>query len=90
MNISLSVLSVSKLDNIKKIKMKKRKELNKKIDEELNKYSKAFAAIDKFYSDVSEGKVSEKDFPNDHAKNALENQKIIIELIDQLKKLEKG
>lgn len=62
--------------------MKKRKELNK--------YSKAFAAIDKFYSDVSEGKVSEKDFPNDHANNALENHKIIIELIDQLKKLEKG
>jgi len=74
----------------KKIKMKKRKELKKKIDEELNKYSKAFAAIDKFYSDLSEGKISEKDFPHDHTKNALETHKIIVELIDQLKKLEKG
>jgi len=70
--------------------MDKRKELQKKFNEELNKYSKAFVAIDKFYSDVSEGKVSEEDFPHDHAKNALENHKIIIELIDQLKKLEKG
>lgn len=70
--------------------MDKRKELQEKINEELNKYSKTFAAIEKFYSDVSEGKISEKDFPHDHAKNALENQKIIIELIDQLKKLEKG
>jgi hypothetical protein len=70
--------------------MIKKKELKIKIDEELNKYSKAFAAIDKFYSDLSEGKISEKDFPHDHAKNALENHKIIIELIDQLKKLEKG
>lgn len=77
-----------KIDN--QIKMNKRKELKIKIDEELNKYSKAFAAIDKFYSDLSGGKISEKDFPHDHAKNALENQKIIIELIDQLKKLEKG
>ena len=70
--------------------MAKRKELQKKINEELNKYSKAFTAIEKFYSDVSEGKLSEKDFPHNHAKDALETQKIIIELNDQLKKLEKG
>ena len=56
----------------------------------MNKYSKAFTAIEKFYSDVSEGKISEKDFPHNHAKDALETQKIIIELNDQLKKLEKG
>ena len=70
--------------------MDKRKELQIKFNEELNKYSKAFTAIEKFYSDVSEGKLSEKDFPHDHAKNALENHKIIIELIDQPKKLGKG
>jgi hypothetical protein len=70
--------------------MDKRKELQKKIEEETDKYSKAAAAIEKFYADASKGKVSEKDFPHDHAKIALENHEIIIELLDQLKKLEKG
>ena len=70
--------------------MDERKELQKKIKEETDKYSKAAAAIEKFYADVSKGKISEKDFPHDHAKIALENHKIIIELLDQLKKLEKG
>ncbi len=65
--------------------MDKRKELQEKIKEETDKYSKAAAAIEKFYADASK-----KDFPHDHAKIALENHKIIIELLDQLKKLEKG
>jgi predicted DNA-binding protein with PD1-like motif len=68
----------------------KEKNCKKKIKEETEKYSKAAAAIEKFYVDASKGKISEKDFPHDHAKIALENHKIIIELLDQLKKLEKG
>jgi hypothetical protein len=70
--------------------MDNRKELQEKIKEETDKYSKAAEAIEKFYTDASKGKISEKDFPHYHAKIALENQKIIIELLDQLKKLEKG
>jgi hypothetical protein len=69
--------------------MDKRKELQKKIKEETDKYSKAAEAIEKFYIDASKGKVSEKVFPHDQAKIALGNQKIIIELLDQLKKFEK-
>ena len=69
--------------------MDKRKELQKKLKEETDKYSEAAAAIEKFYADASIGKVTTEDFPHDHAKIALENHKIIIELLDQLKKLEK-
>ena len=70
--------------------MDKIKGLQEKIKEETDKYSKAAAAIEKFYTDAFKGKVSEKDFPHDQAKIALENQKIIVKLLDQLKKLEKG
>ena len=70
--------------------MDKRKELQNKIKEETDKYSEAAAAIEKFYADEPKGKVSEKDFPHNHAKIALENQKIIIESLDQLRKLKKG
>jgi len=70
--------------------MDHRKELQIKIKEVTDKYSKSAAAIEKFYTDASKGNVSEKDFPHDHAKIALENQKIIIELLNQLKKFKKG
>jgi len=70
--------------------MDNRKELQEKIKEETDKYSKATEAIENFYTDESKGKVSEKDFPHDYAKIALENQKIIIDLLDQFKKFEKG
>lgn len=67
--------------------MDNRKELQDKIKKETGKYSKAAEAIEKFYTDASKGKVYEKDFPHDHVKIALKNQKVIVELLDQLKKL---
>jgi hypothetical protein len=68
--------------------MANRKRLLKKLKEETDKYSISIASIEKFYSDASNRKVSEKDFPHDQARIALENQKIIVELLDQIKKLE--
>jgi hypothetical protein len=70
--------------------MGNREDLQNKIKNIMDKYSEALNVIDKFYRDSAKGKVSEKDYPHDYSKIALDNQIEIFKLIDQLNKLDEN